>query len=179
MTEQSRTGAYAGSFDPVTKGHTDIILQAAGLLDRLYVVVGVNPSKTPLFTPDERVEMIRGEIDAAVRPALSSPCDIRVETHTGLTAAFMKAHGAPYYVRGLRRGTEFDDESQAITASRLQHPGFTPVFLCASDPRLQDVSSSVARELARFGGQGLEHYVSPAVAEKLKKRIEERGLKIG
>jgi pantetheine-phosphate adenylyltransferase len=181
MTGKPKSGVYAGSFDPVTKGHMDIILQAALLLDRLYVVVGVNPGKSPLFTPEERLEMIREEIDRITKPALKAAgksCDIKVEKHTGLTATFMKAHDAPYYVRGLRRGTEFDDESSAVAASRLQYGEFTPVFLCSSDAKLQDISSTAARELARFDGKGLEHYVSPAIEARLKKRIDERGLRI-
>jgi len=170
----SKSGVYAGSFDPITKGHLDIIFQAAKLLDTLYIVVGVNSAKTPLFTAEERIAMIRHEIAAITEPALKQAgikCEIKVAKHPGLTAAFMKAHDAPFYIRGLRLGTEFDAEYPAIVISKREYPAFTPVFLCAADPALQVVSSSMARELQRFGGKSMDALVTPYVAQKLKARL--------
>ncbi len=177
-----KTGVYAGSFDPVTRGHLDIIFQAATLMDRLYVVVGVNATKTPLFTADERAEMIRQDIEDIVKPklkAMGRRCRIDVAAHGGLTAAFMKAHDAPFYVRGLRMGFEFDAEYPQLVAGRNEYAGFTPVFLCASDPQLHVVSSTIAREVERFGGESTEKYVTPRTAEKLRARMTERGLRPG
>src|SRR5947207_467747 len=114
-------GVYAGSFDPVTKAHLDIILQAARLLSRLVVVVGVNSEKNPWFTDEERIEMLRHEIEHVVKPQLAAEgikCDITVEYNTGLTAAFMKANNAPFYVRGLRPGNDFDSEYPVAMANR-------------------------------------------------------------
>jgi len=180
--KQSRSiGVYAGSFDPITKGHMDIILQAGRLMDTLYVVVAVNPSKKPMFTDDERLEMIQHEIEAVTKPKLGKDglsCDIKVVKHTGLTAKFMQAHNAPFYIRGLRLGTEFDSEYPAIVAGHKEYKDFAPVFLCATDPDLQIVSSSLVREIARFGGDSIKSYVTPYIARKLKKQIDEGGLRI-
>lgn len=176
-----RAGVYAGSFDPITRGHLDIIFQAAKLMDRLYVVVGVNTSKQPLFTGAERVAMIRAEIADEVLPRLKKmglSCDIRVAEHGGLTAQFMKANGAPFYIRGLRMGMEFDAEYPALVAGQGEYADFTPVFLCTTDPHLQIVSSSLARELGRFGGKSLERYVTKRVAAALEERIAARGPRI-
>lgn len=177
---QHTAGVYAGSFDPVTRGHLDIIFQAACLFSRLHVVVGVNPGKNPLFTPDERVAMVRHEIDTVIAPRLQAQgrvCDIYVEKNGGLTAAFMKAHNAPFYVRGLRLGMEFDAEYPTLVAGRLEYDAFKPVFLCTTDPHLQIVSSSLAREVERFGGASIGHYVTPYVEQKLRQRMGEKGLR--
>ncbi|MDD9901242.1 MAG: pantetheine-phosphate adenylyltransferase [Alphaproteobacteria bacterium] len=176
-----KAGVYAGSFDPITRGHTDIILQAARLLPKLHVVVGVNPLKSGgLFTPDERVDMIRHEIETAVKPQLEKEgiaCDIKVAKHSGLTVAFMEAQNAPFLIRGLRLGTEFDAEYPTLVANHKEYNKFTPVFLCTTDPHLQIISSTLARELERFSGKSVKEYVSPHVAKKLKKRIDEKGLR--
>lgn len=177
VPDKNKSGVYAGSFDPITKGHLDIIYQAATLLDRLYIMVGVNPGKNPLFTPDERVAMIRHEIDTITKPKLKKngwKCDIRIEKHDGLTAHFMKAHNAPFYVRGLRIGMEFDNEYPALIAGKGEYKEFTPLFFCTADPLLQVVSSSMARELERFNGKTTGKYVTPHVHKLLRKRMDER-----
>ena len=170
-------GVYAGTFDPVTKGHLDIIFQAAALMDKLYVVVSVNTAKNPLFSDDERATMVQQDIETVVKPklaALGLPCNIEVKKNAGLTAAFMKAHNAPYYVRGLRIGSEFDQEYPAVIGGKGEYKDFTPVFLCVTDPALHVVSSTLAREIARFRGDSLENYVTPEVAQKLKERMAAR-----
>ncbi len=173
-----KAGVYAGSFDPVTRGHLDIIFQAASLLPKLYVVVGVNTDKNPIFTDDERTEMMRHEIDTVVRPRLKKAglsCDIRVERNDGLTATFMEAHNAPFYVRGLRLGMEFDKEYPSLVAGHLEYKDFKPVFLVTTKPDLQIVSSSLAREIGHFNGKSLGHYVTPYVEKKLRQRMGEKG----
>jgi len=170
-------GVYAGSFDPVTKAHLDIIIQAARLLSRLIVVVGVNSEKNPWFTDQERVEMLRHEIEHVVKPQLEAEgikCDIGVELNSGLTAAFMKANNAPFYVRGLRPGNDFDAEYPVAMANRDEYKGLTPLFFIASEPALNNVSSSISRDLARYHGESLNRHVTPYIEEKLKGRAAEK-----
>ena len=103
-TKFRRAGVYAGSFDPITRGHLDIILQAAKILPKLYIVVGINPNKKPTFTDDERVAMIQREVGKYVAPRLEKDgvsCNIIVRKHAGLTAQFMKSHNAPLFIRGI------------------------------------------------------------------------------
>lgn len=175
--DKEKTGVYAGSFDPVTKAHLDIILQAARIFPRLIVVVGVNSEKNPWFTDEERVEMLRHEIEHDIKPklaAMGKSCDITVEYNSGLTAAFMKANNAAIYVRGLRPGSDFDTEYPVAMANHAEYPDLMTVFFVASDPALNHVSSSISRELARHHGQSLEHHVTPYVAEKLRARAAEK-----
>lgn len=171
---QPKGGVYAGTFDPVTLGHLDIILQAGRVVPRLIILVAVNAGKNPVFTDDERVEMLRHEIETTIKPALAKEgitCDITVEKHSGLTAAFMEAHNAPFYIRGLRPGTDFDNEYPIAMAGRKEYPQFQPLFFVASDANLNYVSSSIARELAKLGGKSLSAHVTPHVAEKLQQRL--------
>lgn len=180
-TFNKKSGVYAGSFDPITKGHLEIIFEAAKLMDRLYVVVGINPHKQPLFSPDERVAMIEKDIKDVIAKRLKKAgiaCDIKVKPYKGLTAHFMKAHNAPFYIRGLRMGTEFDAEHAAMVAGRKEYKDFTAVFLTLADNVLQATSSSLARELEMFNGQSIDQYVTPHVAKKLAKRVSERGLRV-
>ena len=168
-------GVYAGTFDPITRGHLDIILQAARVVPRLTVLVAVNADKRPVFSDAERVDMIRHEIDAHVIPALAAEgitCDIQVEKSSGLTAAFMEANDCPFYIRGLRPGTDFDNEYPVAMAGRKEYAAFQPLFFVASDPHLNTVSSSLARELARLGGKSLSAHVTPYVEQKLKQRLK-------
>ncbi len=177
---QKKAGVYAGSFDPITKGHLEIIFEAAKLMDTLYVVVGVNHLKQPLFTPEERVAMIEKDIKKELAPRMEEAginCKIKVRSHSGLTAHFMKAHNAPFYVRGLRMGTEFDAEHAALVAGKGEYEDFTALFLTLTDNELQSTSSSLAREMEMFGGTTLDKYVTPRTAKKLKERITERGLR--
>jgi pantetheine-phosphate adenylyltransferase len=170
-------GVYAGSFDPVTRGHLDIIFQAAKLLPRLIVVVGINSEKNAWFTDEERIEMLRHEIETVVKPQLaaeSKSCDITVEYNGGLTAAFRKANNAPFYVRGLRPGNDFDSEYPVAMANRVEYKALVPLFLIASEPALNNVSSSIARDLARHHGESLGAHVTPYVEEKLKARAAEK-----
>jgi len=179
QTAKHTEAVYAGSFDPVTYGHLDIIFQAAAMMDTLHVVVACNSSKSPIFTPQERADMVRDEINSIVIPRLAQAGhnhNIQVHTHGGLMAAFMKANNAPYFVRGLRLGTEFDKEYPSIIVNRNEYPVFTPVFLCSTDPALQVVSSSIAREVAAFSGSSLHKYVSPAVEKQLVDRMNKLGL---
>jgi pantetheine-phosphate adenylyltransferase len=176
-----RKAVYAGSFGPITRGHHDIIMQAARAFDVLYVSVGDNSQKNPIFTQQERADMIEHDLNTIIRPALAAEgvaCDIRVTTYGGATASYMKSLGAPWYVRGLRMGTEFDAEYPVITTSKKIYPDFTAIFFSSADPDLHSVSSSLAREVCRLReDEVLKDMVSPYVMGKLVARMEEKNIR--
>ena len=151
---------YPGSFDPVTRGHEDLIRRARRFADRLIVAVAVNPAKQPLFTFDERVALIRRVVDD---PA------IEVRTFDGLLAEFARVAGATLIVRGLRAISDFEYEFQMALMNRNLAPGIETVFLVPAFD-LTYLSSSLVREVARFGGD-VSSLVHPAVQQALKKKL--------
>ena len=151
---------YPGSFDPVTRGHEDLIRRARRFADRLIVAVAVNPAKQPLFTLDERVALIRRVVDD---PA------IEVSAFDGLLAQFARAAGATLIVRGLRAVSDFEHEFQMALMNRNLAPGIETVFLVPAFD-LTYLSSSLVREVARFGGD-VSSLVHPAVQQALKKKF--------
>jgi pantetheine-phosphate adenylyltransferase len=175
LTGAFRRAVYPGSFSPMTRGHHDIILQAARSFDELYIAIGINHQKQPMFSDQERLAMIEDDIKNHLAPALQKAgvkCTLKAAIYDGTTARFMEAANAPYYVRGLRVGMDFDHEIPGIVVSKSIYPGFTPVFFCSTDPKLQNVSSSVAREVCRFGEDALlETYVTPNTKEKMIEKM--------
>jgi pantetheine-phosphate adenylyltransferase len=175
LTHTFRRAVYAGSFSPITRGHHDIIMQAARTFDEVIVAVGINPGKMPLFTDAERVAMIEHDIKTHIAPALVAEgvkCNLLVASFNGTTARFMQANDAPFYVRGLCAGTEFDAEFASLMVSKNIYPAFTPVFFCSTNPKLQSVSSTIAREVCKFGeDQILGEYVTDHVKDKLIERM--------
>ncbi|HYL55701.1 MAG TPA: pantetheine-phosphate adenylyltransferase [Gemmatimonadales bacterium] len=151
---------YPGSFDPVTRGHEDLIRRARRFADRLIVAVAVNPAKQPLFTLDERVALIRRVVDD---PA------IEVRSFDGLLAEFARVAGATLIVRGLRAISDFEYEFQMALMNRNLAPGIETVFLVPAFD-LTYLSSSLVREVARFGGD-VSSLVHPAVQQALKKKL--------
>ena len=151
---------YPGSFDPVTRGHEDLIRRARRLADRLVVAVAVNPAKQPLFTLDERVALIRQVVED---PA------IEVRAFDGLLVEFARATGATLIVRGLRAISDFEYEFQMALMNRNLAPGIETVFLVPAFD-LTYLSSSLVREVARFGGD-VSSLVHPAVQQALKKKL--------
>jgi pantetheine-phosphate adenylyltransferase len=151
---------YPGSFDPVTRGHEDLIRRARRFADRLIVAVAVNPAKQPLFTLDERVALIRRVVDD---PA------IEVRSFEGLLAEFARVAGATLIVRGLRAISDFEYEFQMALMNRNLAPGIETVFLVPAFD-LTYLSSSLVREVARFGGD-VSSLVHPAVQQALKKKL--------
>ncbi|PYP00151.1 MAG: pantetheine-phosphate adenylyltransferase [Gemmatimonadetes bacterium] len=151
---------YPGSFDPVTRGHEDLIRRARRFADRLIVAVAVNPAKQPLFSLDERVALIRRVVDD---PA------IEVSAFDGLLAEFARAAGATLIVRGLRAVSDFEYEFQMALMNRNLAPGIETVFLVPAFD-LTYLSSSLVREVARFGGD-VSSLVHPAVQQALKKKF--------
>ena len=152
---------YPGSFDPVTFGHLDIIRRAASMWDHLYVAVLNNTSKTPLFTVDERVEMIRD--------SLKDLTNVTVCSFSGLTIDFAKELGAHVIVRGLRAVTDFEYELQMAQTNRKMAPDIDTVFLCTS-LEYAYLSSSITKEVASFDGD-ISAFVPEEVAKKIKEKI--------
>ena len=157
----TRIAIYPGSFDPPTRGHEDLIRRSLLLSDRLIVAVAVNVSKQPLFGVEERLAMLR----TAVGP------DPRIEfvSFEGLLADFARRVGASVVVRGLRAVSDFEYEFQMALMNRQLHPALETVFLVPALD-LTYLSSSLVREVARFGGD-VSALVHPAVAEALRARF--------
>jgi len=157
----TRIAIYPGSFDPPTRGHEDLIRRSLLLSDRLIVAVAVNVSKQPLFGVEERLAMLR----TAVGP------DPRIEfvSFEGLLADFARRVGASVVVRGLRAVSDFEYEFQMALMNRQLHPSLETVFLVPALD-LTYLSSSLVREVARFGGD-VSALVHPAVAEALRARF--------
>jgi len=156
----NRTAVYPGSFDPITKGHEDLIHRSLGFVDRIVVAVAVNVAKQPLFTFDERVALIRECVP-----------DKRVEVQSfdGLLVDFAKKVGATVIVRGLRAVSDFEYEFQMALMNRNLGPHIETVFLVPAFD-LTYLSSSLVREVARFGGD-VSALVHPAVQKALKRKF--------
>jgi pantetheine-phosphate adenylyltransferase len=156
-------GFYSGSFDPVTHGHTDVIARAIGLVDELVIGVGVHDGKVPMFTADERIEMIEEEVrDLADKHGI----EIRVATFNNLAVDAAREHGATTIIRGLRDGTDFDYEMQMAGMNGEMAPQIQTVFLAAS-PSVRHIAANLVRQIAKMGGD-VSQFVSERVAERLR-----------
>jgi pantetheine-phosphate adenylyltransferase len=149
---------YPGSFDPITNGHLDVIRRASALVDRLIVAVLENPRKQPLLTTDERVAAIRATVTAARLGEVVS-----VDSFTGLTVDFCRAKDATFIVRGLRAISDFETEMQLAHNNRKLAPEIDTIFLMTSLEHGY-VSSSLVKEIARYGGEVTEMLPAPASA---------------
>lgn len=158
MTE--RIAIYPGTFDPITNGHLDIIARSRAQFDRVVVAVSQNPGKSPLFTLEERI--------AIVKEVVAAYDHIDVESFEGLLVDFAKRHGASVLVKGLRAVTDFDYELQM---AQMNHrlSGVETMFLVAN-PVYSFLSSSLVKEVARFGGD-VDEMVPPDVARRLRERF--------
>ncbi len=157
----TRIAIYPGSFDPLTRGHEDLIRRSLLLSDRLIVAVAVNVAKQPLFTVEERMAMLRTAVGEDPR--------IEFVAFEGLLADFARRVGASVVVRGLRAVSDFEYEFQMALMNRQLHPALETVFLVPALD-LTYLSSSLVREVARFGGD-ISALVHPAVAEALRARF--------
>ena len=157
-----RTGIYPGTFDPVTNGHMDIINRAAGVVDRLIVGVAINAGKGPLFSLDERVEMVADEIKETLA---DHPCEVDVRSFEGLLTDFAASCGASIIVRGLRAVSDFEYEFQMTGMNTRLNPDIETVFLMASEGE-QFISSRLVKEIGSLGGD-ITHFVSPRVRERM------------
>ena len=159
-----RKALYAGSFDPVTNGHLNIIERAAKMYDSLTVAIAVNPHKTGFFTIEERVEIAR-EVTKHIP-------NVKVDTFSGLLADYVNENGYIAYVRGLRATTDFENELQMAQMNARLFTGETETIFLMTDPKYSFISSSLIKEVASFGGSvdGLvPEYVSERIKEKYGK----------
>jgi pantetheine-phosphate adenylyltransferase len=157
-----KTAVYPGTFDPITLGHMDIIRRAAHLADRLVVGVTTNPSKSPMFTVEERLDMVRREVAGL-------PGDIGVVAFDSLLMDFAEREGARMIVRGLRAVADFEYEFQMAGMNQQLNDNIETVFLMA-DVSLQPIASKLVKEIARFGGK-IDKFVTPAVAEDVRRHL--------
>jgi pantetheine-phosphate adenylyltransferase len=156
-----RIALYPGSFDPVTRGHLDILERACLVFDRVVVGVLDNPSKSPLFTTEERVDLIRRSIEDTPQ--------IEVDTFDGLTVDYAQHVGAIAIVRGLRVTSDFENEFQMTLMNRRLNPDVHTVFLMTSFSNVF-ISSSIIKEVFRLGG-AIDDAVPPASAEALRRKF--------
>ncbi len=163
-----RTGVYPGTFDPITLGHMDIIRRGAKLVDRLVIGVTTNPSKSPMFTVEERMAMVRREIAGLEG-------EIAVVSFDSLLMDFAERQGASMIVRGLRAVADFEYEYQMAGMNQQLNDRIETVFLMA-DVSLQPIASRLVKEIALYGGN-IAKFVSPAVAEDVGARVERLGRK--
>lgn len=148
---------YPGTFDPITRGHEDVVRRAAGLFDEVVVAVAASRAAT-LFTLEERVAM--------AREAFAGFDNVKVEGFDGLLMSYVRAQNARVVLRGLRAVSDFEYEFQMAGMNRTLHPDVETVFLTPAE-QYTFISASIVREIARFGGD-VSKFVSPSVAEKLK-----------
>ena len=151
------TAVYPGSFDPVTKGHLDIIKRAAKINDHLIVAVLINSAKTPLFTVEERVAMLR--------ESCKNIPNVEIDSFNGLTVTFAKQKGATVMVRGLRAVTDFENEIQLAHTNFAMMPEIETVFL-ATAIKWSYLSSTIVREAAHYG-QDVSRFVPRNVERAL------------
>ncbi len=159
-----RLAVYPGSFDPITNGHLDVLRRAVAVFDRVVVAVLENPRKTPLLGTAERVDIIRASL-AAAGPDLADGAEVR--TFDGLTVTYCRAIGAGFMVRGLRAVSDFETEMQLAHNNRVLAPDVDTVFFMTSLEHGY-VSSSLVKEIARFGGD-VSGMVPPAAAAALSR----------
>ena len=160
----TRTALYPGTFDPITNGHLDIIGRAVKLVDKLVIGVAINKAKKPLFTLDERVEMVRNEV-----AQFGEGAAIEVRPFDGLLMHFAEEIGAESIIRGLRAVSDFEYEFQMVAMNQRLNDDIETVFLMA-DPRHQAIASRLVKEIASLGGR-ISDFVPPDIETRLKERL--------
>ena len=155
---------YPGSFDPLTKGHLDIIQRAAKLFDKLIVAVSNNPAKSHTFSVDERIEMMR---------SATKGLGVEVDTFSGLLVDYLRSRKARILIRGVRVVSDMDYEFQLASFNRRLYKEVETVFLMP-DERYTYLAASMVKEVARLGA-AVDEFVSPDVARRLKRRFSAKG----
>jgi pantetheine-phosphate adenylyltransferase len=161
-----RIALYPGSFDPVTNGHLDVVRHAVGLCDRLIVAIGVNTTKKPLFSTEERLEMVE-EVFAPI--AAAAGCAFDCTTYDGLTVVAAQKQGATIMIRGLRDGTDLDFEMQISGMNEVMAPEVHTVFVPAS-VAVRPITATLVRQIAGMGGD-VSAFVPASVAASLKTKF--------
>jgi pantetheine-phosphate adenylyltransferase len=161
-----RIGVYPGTFDPITLGHIDIVRRGAHLVDRLVIGVTTNPSKEPMFSIAERLEMVRREVK-------DIPGEIAVVEFDSLLMDFAVREGASLILRGLRAVSDFEYEYQMAGMNQQLNDKIETVFLMA-DVSLQPIASRLVKEIARYGG-AIDKFVPPAVVADVARHLKSRG----
>lgn len=168
MTQSRRIAIYPGSFDPVTLGHEDIVRRGAELFDELTVAIGINPEKSPTFTLEERLGILR-EVFADLP-------NVKVDSFHGLTVDYAHSIGATVMLRGLRTVSDMDAEFTMALANHALAPDVETVFLMAAE-RYSHISSTLIRQIAKMakgaGEQHLSHFVPQAVIQPLIAKTEQ------
>ncbi|WGJ15531.1 pantetheine-phosphate adenylyltransferase [Methylocapsa sp. D3K7] len=160
-----RVALYAGSFDPLTNGHVDIIERAGALCDALIVAIGTHPGKAPMFSTTERASLL----EAVFKDLTGAPaCKLSVRMFSGLAVDAARAAGASLLLRGLRDGTDLDDEMRMAAMNAVMAPEIKTVFLAASPP-VRHISATLVRQIAGLGGD-VSAFVPAAVAQALVNR---------
>src|SRR5262245_7386177 len=161
-----RIALYPGSFDPVTNGHLDVVRHAVGLCDKLIVSIGVHPGKKPLFSIEERLDMVRAVFGPVAQKA---GCAFDCNTYDNLTVTAAQKAGATIMVRGLRDGTDLDYEMEIAGSNETMAPQVHTVVLPAS-VAVRPITATLVRQIAGMGGD-VSAFVPPAVAKALKAKF--------
>ncbi len=163
----TRIALYTGSFDPVTNGHLDVLRQACSVADRIVVAIGVHSSKAPIFSAEDRADMLR-EVCGPMLQAKGVALD--VVTFNDLAVDAARRHGATLIVRGLRDGTDFDYEIQMASMNAAMAPEVQTVFFPASPP-VRPITATRVRQIAGMGGD-VSAFVPDLVAQRLKDKFK-------
>lgn len=162
-----RVAIYAGSFDPLTNGHLDVLKAALAVADEIIVAIGIQPGKTPVFSFEERVALIEAVAKSEMPEAENR---LRVQAFKGLLVDAAREHGASIMIRGLRDGTDLDYEMQMAGMNETMAPDLQTVFIPAS-PSVRTITATLVRQIAAMGGEigsFVPKVVAPALAAKFK-----------
>jgi pantetheine-phosphate adenylyltransferase len=159
----NRSAVYPGTFDPITRGHEDLVRRAAGIFDRVVVAIAANPNKAPMFSNEERVEL--------ARDVLADLPNVQVVGYTGLTVEFAKREKIAVIVRGLRAVSDFEFEFQLANMGRHIAPGVETIFLTPKE-HFTFISSTLVREIATLGGD-VSQFVHPLVEAAFRRKVKQ------
>ena len=161
-----RTALFAGSFDPMTNGHLEVVRSAVAMVDRLVLAVGIHPGKVPLFAAEERVAMLE---EVCTPLARAAGCEIAVSTFADLVIAAARRVGATILIRGVRDASDFDYEMQMAGMNAVMAPEVQTVFVPAS-PAVRPITATLVRQIAGMGGD-VSAFVPAQVTARLQRRF--------